>query len=70
MFHRSTLLLILLTCFVFTPAVSAGRLELKSFMAKSYPASRDRQYQVFVPSAYTGQSPVPMVMVLHGCNQD
>ncbi len=27
------------------------------------------QYQVFVPSTYTGQSPVPMVMVLHGCRQ-
>src|SRR5262249_54571757 len=69
MFPRSTLLLTLLTCFAFTPMASAGRFEQKSFMAKSYPGSRDRQYQVFVPSAYTGQSPVPMVMVLHGCNQ-
>ena len=70
MFSKSTLLLMLLTCFAFTPAASAGRLEQKSFMAKSYQGSRDRQYQVFVPSSYTGQSPVPMVMVLHGCNQN
>jgi poly(hydroxyalkanoate) depolymerase family esterase len=69
MVARSTLLLMLLTCFAFTPMASAGQLEQKSFMAKSYQGSRDRQYQVFVPSAYTGQSPVPMVMVLHGCNQ-
>ena len=70
MLPRLTLLLMLLTCFAFTPTASAGRLEQKSFMAKSYQGSRDRQYQVFVPSAYTGQSPVPMVMVLHGCNQN
>ena len=70
MFPRSTLLLMLLTCFAFTPMASAGQLQQKSFMAKSYQGSRDRQYQVFVPSAYTGQSPVPMVMVLHGCNQN
>jgi poly(hydroxyalkanoate) depolymerase family esterase len=70
MLPRSTLLLMLLTCFAFTPTASAGRLEQKSFMAKSYQGSRDRQYQVFVPSAYSGQSPVPMVMVLHGCNQN
>jgi poly(hydroxyalkanoate) depolymerase family esterase len=48
---------------------AAGRIEQKSFLKKSYSGSRDRQYQVFVPSAYTPQSPVPMVMVLHGCNQ-
>jgi poly(hydroxyalkanoate) depolymerase family esterase len=70
MFPRSTLLLLLLICFAFTPTASAGRLEQKSFMKKSYDGSRDRQYQVFIPSAYTGQSPVPMVMVLHGCNQN
>jgi poly(hydroxyalkanoate) depolymerase family esterase len=69
MFARSTLLLMFLTCFAFTPMASAGQLEQKSFMAKAYQGSRDRQYQVFVPSAYTGHSPVPMVMVLHGCNQ-
>jgi poly(hydroxyalkanoate) depolymerase family esterase len=70
MLPRSALLLMLLTCFAFASTASAGRLEQKSFTAKSYQGSRDRQYQVFVPSAYTGQSPVPMVMVLHGCNQN
>src|SRR5690348_2657194 len=70
MFPRSTLSLMLLICFAFAPMASAGQLQQKSFMKKSYEGSRDRQYQVFVPSAYTGQSPVPMVMVLHGCNQN
>ena len=69
MLSRSSLLLALLTCFAFTTMAAAGRIEQKSFLKKSYSGSRDRQYQVFVPSAYTGQSPVPMVMVLHGCNQ-
>jgi poly(hydroxyalkanoate) depolymerase family esterase len=67
---RSTLLLLLLTCFSLAQTASAGQFEQKSFMKKSYQGSRDRQYQVFVPSAYTGQSPVPMVMVLHGCSQN
>ena len=69
MLSRSSLVLALLTCFAFTTMAAAGRIEQKSFMKKSYAGSRDRQYQVFVPSGYTGQSPVPMVMVLHGCNQ-
>lgn len=69
MLSRSSLLLALLACFAFTTMAAAGRIEQKSFPKKSYSGSRDRQYQVFVPSAYTGQSPVPMVMVLHGCGQ-
>src|SRR5262245_36170127 len=51
-----------------TPA-AAGQVEQKRFAAKSYPGSRDRDYKVFVPASYTGQTPVPMVMVLHGCSQ-
>ena len=69
MLSRSSLVLALLTCFAFTTMAAAGRIEQKSFLKKSYSGSRDRQYQVFVPSGYTGQSPMPMVMVLHGCNQ-
>jgi poly(hydroxyalkanoate) depolymerase family esterase len=56
-------------CLSFTGAASAGQLQQKLFSAKSYSGSRDRQYQVFVPTAYTGQDAVPMVMVLHGCQQ-
>jgi poly(hydroxyalkanoate) depolymerase family esterase len=47
----------------------AGQFQQKLFAAKSYAGSRDRQYQVFVPASYTGQTAVPVVMVLHGCQQ-
>ena len=56
-------------CLSFTGAASAGQLQQKLFSAKSYSGSRDRQYQVFVPATYTGRDAVPMVMVLHGCQQ-
>ena len=61
-------LLALLAGSVLVGPASAGQLERRLFSAKSYPDSRDRQYQVFVPSSYAGQ-PVPMVMVLHGRRQ-
>ena len=66
-FLRSLLTIAL--CWLLSGPASAGDLRQKLFAAKSYAGSRDRQYQVFVPSTYTGQSPVPMVMVLHGCRQ-
>ena len=56
-------------CLLINGAGLAGELRQKQFTAKSYFGSRDRQYKVFVPSSYTGQQPVPLVMVLHGCNQ-
>jgi poly(hydroxyalkanoate) depolymerase family esterase len=62
-------LLTVILCLSFGMAASAGQLERKMLAAKSYPGSRDRQYQVFVPTSYTGQAAVPMVMVLHGCRQ-
>lgn len=33
------------------------------------PESRDRSYQVYVPKGLDKQQAVPMVMVLHGCNE-
>ena len=39
------------------------------FQAKDYRGSRDRNYRVFVPSHYTGKKAVPLVMLLHGCEQ-
>lgn len=69
MFSRSSRLLALLACFVFTEIAFAGQIEQKSFTKKTYPGSENRDYKVFVPSTYTGQNPVPMVMVLHGCKQ-
>jgi poly(hydroxyalkanoate) depolymerase family esterase len=47
----------------------AGELRQKLFTAKPYDGSSDRRYQVYVPSSYTNQQPMPMVMVLHGCQQ-
>ena len=61
-------LLTLALCLLFT-AASAEQLERRLLTAKGYPGSRDRQYQVFVPSSYNNQTAVPMVMVLHGCRQ-
>jgi poly(3-hydroxybutyrate) depolymerase len=62
-------LLTIALCLLFAAAASAERLERRLLTAKSYSGSRDRQYQVFVPTAYDGQTTVPMVMVLHGCRQ-
>src|SRR5215468_3727418 len=62
-------LLTLALCWLARVDASAGELRQKVFTAKSYAVSRDRHYQVFVPSTYTGQDAVPLVMVLHGCRQ-
>jgi poly(hydroxyalkanoate) depolymerase family esterase len=62
-------LLTLVLCWLLSGAASAGELRQKVFTAKSYAGSRDRHYQVFVPSTYTGQDAVPLVMILHGCRQ-
>lgn len=69
MISKTSLCVALSFCFAFGATASAGQIEAKTFHAKSYDGSRNRNYKVFVPSAYTGQTPVPMVMVLHGCKQ-
>ena len=61
--------LVIILCLLVPGTVYAGTLQQKLFKAKSYPGSRDRQYRVFVPSSFNGQDVVPMVMVLHGCQQ-
>jgi hypothetical protein len=43
-------LLTLVLCWLLSGAASAGELRQKVFTAKSYAGSRDRHYQVFVPS--------------------
>jgi poly(hydroxyalkanoate) depolymerase family esterase len=42
----------------------------KIFRARAYPGSRRREYLVHVPPSYERQERLPLVMVLHGCNQD
>ena len=61
--------LVVALCSALTATASAGRLEQRNFAQRAYDGSQSRRYQIFVPSSYTGQSPVPMVMVLHGCQQ-
>ena len=56
-------------CLLLGSEAFAGRLETATLSAMPYSGSRDREYQVYIPDAYTGDKPVPMVIVLHGCNQ-
>lgn len=39
------------------------------FPKQGYRGSRERQYRLFTPSAYDGTTPLPLVVVLHGCLQ-
>ncbi len=34
-----------------------------------HPGSSQRQYRVYLPKGYTGEDELPLVMVLHGCDQ-
>ena len=69
MFPGSRLLLAFMACVAFNATAYCGRIEQRSFNSRNYQGSQDRDYKIFVPSGYTGQAPVPMVMVLHGCRQ-
>jgi poly(hydroxyalkanoate) depolymerase family esterase len=40
------------------------------FRRRNYPGSRDREYLVHLPPAYTRGRRLPVVMILHGCDQD
>lgn len=52
---------------LFTSSVYAGTTKSYSLGEKPYPGSVDRKYRVYEPSGLGGS--VPMVMVLHGCQQ-
>ena len=51
---------------------SAGDTDVrKTFRRRGYPKSRDREYLVHLPIGYDpAKSPVPLVVVLHGCHED
>ena len=36
----------------------------------AYTGSEERLYRIYVPPGYRAAQPLPLVMVLHGCNQD
>ena len=48
----------------------AGTDIRKIFRPRTYPGSRRREYLLHVPPSYDQQERLPLVMVLHGCNQD
>lgn len=59
-----TAALLVLTC----GAVFAGSTQSFNFESRQYAGSRDRQYKVYVPDGLS--APAPMVMALHGCQQN
>lgn len=54
--------------FVATTAL-AGQDVDRTFTAKAYPGSKNREYIVHLPTGYDASRPRPLVMVLHGCKQ-
>ncbi len=40
------------------------------FRRHSYPGSRTRRFELYLPRGYRGDSPMPLLMVLHGCRQN
>jgi poly(hydroxyalkanoate) depolymerase family esterase len=51
-------------------AVRAGELVDRDFEPQNYEYSDHRDFYVYVPDSYDGETAVPMVMVLHGCHQN
>ena len=40
------------------------------FRRRRYPGSRDREYLVHLPPSYRAGLQLPVVMILHGCDQN
>jgi poly(hydroxyalkanoate) depolymerase family esterase len=72
---RTKALFSALTCITLFAAADAdagaltgtGTVRAYTLERASYPGSQTRQYEVYVPRAYDGSKPVPMVFALHGC---
>ena len=58
---------LLLGALLCTCSALAGQLHSYIYQQQSHSGSRDRQYQVYVPSQLS--TPAPLVMALHGCAQ-
>lgn len=54
--------------FVFSTA-HGGQLIDRKFPSQNYPHSDNRKFYVYLPDSYNSNTALPMVMVLHGCNQ-
>ncbi len=44
-----------------------GELISYTMSPKTYSGSKSREYEVYVPTSYDAATPVPMIMLLHGC---
>ena len=55
--------------FLLIGLAQAGQLVDRDFNPQDYPNSDHRDFYVYLPDANDGQTPLPMVMILHGCNQ-
>ena len=47
----------------------ADRDPIRTFQRRSSQGSRGRRYTLHLPPGYTGRRPLPLVMMLHGCQQ-
>ncbi len=47
----------------------AGEVIDQVYKKKNFEGSKDRQYSVFIPEDQSAGEPLPLVVVLHGCNQ-
>ena len=47
----------------------ADRDPTRTFRKRAYRGSRWRRYALHLPPGYTGRRPLPLVMMLHGCQQ-
>lgn len=50
-------------------SVEPGLIRTRTFRPRSYPGSRARRYDIYVPVRCNGRNASPLVMVLHGCQQ-